>query len=99
MSNYDGLAIQLDVNQTTGALTTWGSSVQYHGNFSDGNYVITIPGTDKTLVAYRNGLSGSDDLRVVVITLNASSTLSVGTYANVTSGNSAYHVILGYDSR
>ena len=98
MGNYEGQAMQLNVNQTTGALTTWGSSVDYHGNFSDGNYVITIPGTDKTLVAYRNGQGGSDDLRVVVITLDANTLLYVGTYANVTSGSSAYHVILGYDS-
>lgn len=96
--NYNGYAIQLNVNQTTGALTTWSVAAEYHGNFSDGNYVITIPGTDKTLVAYRNGLSGSDDLRVVVITIDASSTLSVGSYASVNGGNSSFYSVMGYDS-
>lgn len=98
VTNYGGFAYQLSVDETTGALSTYGTSVEYHSDFCDGNYTITIPGTDKFLVAYRNGLSGSDDLRVVVGTAQANTLITFGSYASVTSGSSSINVVMGYDS-
>ena len=95
---YPGFAQQFTADPTTGAVSQLGANAVFHEPYSDGNYVITIPGTDKTLVAYRNSAGGSDNIRLVVITLNADTTLSVGTYVNATSGSTSFNSILGYDS-
>lgn len=95
--NYGGYAQLLSINATTGQMTTDGGSVNYHGNFSDGNYVLEYPDTDKILVLYRNGLSGSDDIQVKVGTIS-SGNITFGSNQSLTSGSSSTAFLAVYDS-
>ena len=96
-SSYNGVARLCTVDSSNGDCATAGSATSFHANFSDGNYVVDIPGTANFLVTYRNGQSGTDDVRVVVGAISGTS-ITFGTYANVTSGNSSVYCVIGYDS-
>jgi len=86
--NYGGYAQLLSINATTGQMTGDGGSVNYHGNFSDGNYVLEYPGTDKILVLYRNSQSSSDDIQVKVGTISTGN-ITFGSNQGLTGGSSS----------
>jgi len=95
--NYAGYAQLMTLNATTGLMSSSGSSTSFHGNFSDGNYVLDYPGTAKFLVIFRNSQSSSDDIQVKVGEISGS-TITFGSSAYLTGGDSSTAFLAVYDS-
>jgi len=95
--NYGGYAQLMTLNATTGLMSSSGSSTNFHGNFSDGNYVLDYPGTAKFLVIFRNSQSSSDDIQVKVGEISGS-TITFGSSAYLTGGDSSTAFLAVYDS-
>ena len=95
--NYGGYAQLMTINATTGQMSSAGSPTNFHGNFSDGNYVLDYPGTAKFLVIFRNSQSSSDDIQVKVGEISGS-TITFGSGAYLTGGNSSTAFLAVYDS-